>query len=158
MPDVWAIVVTASITAFISAAFGAFFGGLANLALKKIELRAAELTARIDEACKELDELERLGEEYWKGDGNEGEYALMARRIVSQYDVINKLILLCSENNDTYNDAEIRSRMNKVYDQVTGGDFQVKDRRRDIDRIHGMMRDVADLKLQLRRTRRYRFP
>lgn len=129
-------------------AITSFFAGAAVTA---IHYRAQNAHVHIEYIISELRSIERYGLEYWCRDykSNDGRIEIILKTsdfAVSSLDELNKRYLGgCFDQFD--------ERALSIFELATGGDFEVKNRKADLDRAISLKKEISDCILILRRAK-----
>lgn len=130
--------------------FGAGLGALAGYCLKTYELRAAETTARVDDAIRECDELSRLGERYWTTETP----AALAHEIVGRLHRLNGFIVMCCDGSRRFRRDEFSELYISFKQALSDGEFMSDPRPEEPDRMRRIWATRTELEISLRKARR----
>jgi hypothetical protein len=133
---------------------GALLMALTNTVLSRIGLRSGDLTARIDDLCRDIDRYADIGVLVWSMPADLGVEGIrlrsalygLQRRIEMWLDLLDRESWLFR--------FDAGDDLIALFEAVTGGDFPEADRAADPARCQDIQRRAAGLVVAIRRSRR----
>lgn len=121
---------------------GAVLGYLAGRATKNRDIMQADLTDRAKELREMVGAVRDSAVQYWGGSAAATD-AGAGRAINRQLHRMQKLRVHCAGAGSGYRSAYIRDLETRLFDAVSGGNFESKERAPDLDRVE-LIKNLAD--------------
>lgn len=143
---------------WVAAIAGGIIGGLATYLLQTLTNLRSEDVAAINNHIADIDRIEAAAIEYWLHDAKKD--PSRAKELAA---VLNGCLAVSGCFNVSAREllsnryGEYKRLDDELFDVATGGNFQVADRRPDLERVTGIMSVCHSMRMVLKQARKARF-
>lgn len=128
---------------------------------RSFEQAAAELTARVDETIKAVEQCEAEAILYWEKDAPERPVGQLEPRgliVSAKVHRVQQLVAQCADSDADFMDREVQGPLSAFRNAVTGEDFQEQGRKANPERVAAIIHASTGIMVALRGMRRKSLP
>lgn len=142
------------VTFIIGGVAGAAAGGVVSFYVTKFQIRASELTARVDDVVSDIDTLQSEALQYWTSGPSSSSLLQLEKSIRGLILRISRQISEIRQQNWVLDSEKLDDYLADLNDAATGGNFEVVGRPAEPLRCDLVQRAATDLILHVRDRRR----